>query len=85
MCILILHKNKDKAMTTYERLKSIIRSQPGHFDNALENKNATSKVANAGIRIGIGNVTNKLGHRNPPEIIVIEQGRGSRSGVHKLK
>lgn len=72
----------------YQRVEAIIRNYVGDFeksDIAREYTKETQRVAGQGVRDEIHNVINKLLHRNPPEIIVVKLGQGSRSGVYRFR
>jgi hypothetical protein len=44
----------------------------------------TGKKCGEHVRRYISDCINKLRHRNPPEIHVVTEGRGSRSGVYRV-
>jgi hypothetical protein len=55
------------------------------FDVARKYNEMTGKTASDHVRKEISNCINKLRHRNPAEIDVVEAGKGSRSGIYKMR
>lgn len=69
-------------------IERIIKNHGGNFaicDVAHKYKETTGKWASDTVRKEISNCINKLKHRNPAEIDVVQAGRGSRSGVYKMR
>jgi glutamyl-tRNA reductase len=65
----------------------IITSWVGNFeiaDISRKYTETTGRQSSANIRREISNCINKLKHRNPPEIIEVKKGEGSRSGIYKM-
>jgi len=69
-------------------IERIITKHVGNFaicDVARKYQELTGKRASVNVRKEISNCINKLKHRNPPEIDEVQAGRGSRSGIYKLR
>lgn len=88
---LVLFKPAVKA----EMVEQIIKNTPEEFcifdirlklEKEIEKRggylNPSGVTANRNI---VSQVINKLRHRDPPEIEVVEAGRGSRSGIYKRR
>jgi hypothetical protein len=67
-------------------VEEIIQNESGDFNISsicFKYSQETGRKANVNIRSLISQAINKLKHRNPPEIIEVEKGRGSRSGTYR--
>jgi len=68
-------------------VEEMIKRQAGNFSIptiCFQYRQETGKGASENVRALISQAINKLKHRNPPEIIEVEKGMGSRSGVYRL-
>jgi hypothetical protein len=64
--------------------EKMIKAEAGTFTRpSIASQMARKFRRNADYRDIVGGVINKLLHRNPPEIEVVEKGKGSRSGVYR--
>jgi hypothetical protein len=71
-----------------EIVERAITNFAGNFNVAsISRKYAeiTARQASRSVRREISSCINKLKHRNPPEIIEVEKGKGSRSGIYKMR
>jgi hypothetical protein len=72
----------------YQVAEDIIKNFKGEFSVPtiyFEIRRQTGKVRGAHTSAIISQVINKLRHRNPPEIEIVVDGKGSRSGVYRYK
>jgi hypothetical protein len=66
----------------------IIKNSDDNFsisDICRKFKAETRRNPSSNIRLLVSQAINKLRHRNPPEIDVVIEGKGSRSGIYKIR
>jgi hypothetical protein len=71
-----------------QRVEEIIKSYGDNFsisDICLKFAEKEGRKASWPVRLAISQVINKLRHRNPPQIDVVQGGKGSRSGIYKIR
>ena len=97
--LLKLHEEAKKPATVVhipwsgERMSKIVERIIANFVGNFEiydisckyEEETGGRVAGPNVRREISNVINKLKHRKPPEIIVVQPGKGSRSGIYAIK
>src|ERR1017187_2451227 len=69
-------------------VEKIIINYVGNFqisDVARKYRELTGRTTSDNVRNEISNCINKLKHRNPPEIDVVQAGKGSRSGIYTMR